>query len=341
MNLPPILLSILLLCFLSESSYPAGFETWPGTNKIYGLSFVAPPDSFSCEAMDAVKASGADWIAAIPYAFTRMDDPHVHYNHPRQWWGERPEGCRHTIQLAHAAGLKVMLKPQVYVPRGWTGSLDFATEAAWQSWEQDYESYILLFADIAEEMGVELFCIGTEFKAAVPKREAFWRQLIAKVRQRYSGPLTYAANWDEYHDTPFWDALDYIGVNAYFPLTDEATPGAEELSGLWRSRVESLRDFSHQMQSPVLFTEYGYLSVDGCAGKTWELEKRLVELSINEQAQANAIEALLSTFSPEDFWAGGFLWKWYPAMRGHEGFPAKDYTPQGKLAMETLKKWYR
>ncbi len=332
---------ILLLCFFigeASSTYPAPAS---GANKMYGLSFVAPPDSFSHEVMDAVRASGAGWIAVIPYGFTRMGDPHVYYNHGRQWWGERPDGCRHTILGAQAAGIRVMLKPQVYVPRGWVGALDFDTEEEWMSWEKDYEAYILLFADMAEQLGVDLFCIGTEFKASAPKREAFWRRLIAEVRQRYSGPLTYAANWDEYPATPFWDALDYVGVNAYFPISEADTPDPLDLQRLWQPQVEALRDFAHQVQRPVLFTEYGYLSVGGCAGKTWELEKRLAELPANEQAQANAVEALLSTFSREDFWAGGFLWKWYPAMRGHEGFPAKDYTPQGKLAMETLKKWYR
>lgn len=333
-------LFLFALSLSGESPRPAASAP-PGSDRMYGMSFVAPRDSFAIEAMHAVQASGAGWIAAIPYAFTRLDEPRVHYNRERQWWGERPEGCRHTILSAHAAGLQVMLKPQVYVPRGWTGHLDYETEAEWQSWEKDYEAYILPFADMAEELGVALFCIGTEFKAGAPKREAFWRELIAKIRSRYSGALTYAANWDEYPDTPFWDALDYVGVNAYFPLSEEPTPSPEHLREQWRPRVEELRDFAHKVQRPILFTEYGYLSVDGCAGKTWELEQQRAELPANEQAQANAIEALLATFREEEFWAGGFLWKWYPAMRSREGFTEKDYTPQGKLAMETLRKWYR
>jgi hypothetical protein len=330
----------LLLLFAGQTSRPAIPEP-PAPAKMQGLSFVAPRDSFHMEAMDAVRASGATWIAAIPYAFTREGEPRVHYNNGRQWWGERPEGCRHTIELAKAAGLKVMLKPQVWVPRSWTGNLDFDTEESWQSWESDYEAYILPLAEMAEVLGVELFCIGTEFKAGAPKREHFWRQLIAKVRERYKGPLVYAANWDEYPDTPFWDALDYIGVNAYFPLSEEGTPDPEQLRRQWQPTVEALRDFSNKTGRPIIFTEFGYLSVDGCAGKTWELEKRLPELQANEQAQAQALDALFSTFWPEEFWAGGFLWKWYPNKGAGEHYWAKDYTPQGKTAMETLAKWYR
>ena len=70
------------------------------------------------------------------------------------------------------------------------------------------------------------------------------------------------------------------------------------------------------------------------------MEKEVHKRSINQQAQANAIEALFESFWNESFWAGGFLWKWFPDMQGHEGYPEKDYTPQGKIAEETIKNWY-
>ena len=95
------------------------------------------------------------------------------------------------------------------------------------------------------------------------------------------------------------------------------------------------------MNKPVLFTEYGYLSVDGCCGKTWELEDKIKACEVNEDCQANAIEGILSTFANEDWWAGGFLWKWFPNGHGHEGYPLKDYTPQGKSALKTLKRYYQ
>ncbi|MCB9332001.1 MAG: hypothetical protein H6574_13045 [Lewinellaceae bacterium] len=61
---------------------------------------------------------------------------------------------------------------------------------------------------------------------------------------------------------------------------------------------------------------------------------------INEQAQANCLEALLSTMQAEPWWAGGFLWKWFPNGRGHEGYPERDYTPQGKVGEAVLRRWY-
>ena len=211
--------------------------------KIKGLNFVAPPNPYSNDPMEAVRKIGANWIAVIPYAFTRINRPAVSYNADWQWWGERPEGVQKTIELAKSSGVNVILKPQVYVPGGWTGDLDFKSEKDWQNWEKDYEAFLIPFAKMADSLNVEIFCVGTEFKKSVRKREEFWRSLIKKVHKIYKGKLTYAANWDEYLDVPFWDALDYAGINAYFPLTRSKTPEISELKKAWKPYLKEIRQF--------------------------------------------------------------------------------------------------
>ena len=306
-----------------------------------GISFVAPPRPFSADPMPPLQAVGTNWIAVIPYAFTRAGQPSVRYNmQGYQWWGERPEGVRRSIELAHAAGIGVLLKPQVYIPGSWTGELDFDSDDAWAAWEQDYEAYLLPLVEMAQELGVGAVCVGTEFKIAAVKREAFWRSLITKVRERFDGTITYAANWDAYASVPFWDAVDLVGINAYFPLDPATTPPVAQLVEAWQPWKRDILAFQRRIQRPVAFTEFGYLSVDGAAHETWTLEKKVESLPINEQAQANAIEALFATFWAEPWWQGGFLWKWFPQMQGHEGYPARDYTPQGKRAEQTLSAWY-
>ncbi len=291
--------------------------------------------------MDEVKAVGADWIAVIPYAFTRQGETEVHFNSNRQWWGERPEGVIETIQRANKANVKVMLKPQVYFPGSWPGGLDFDNESDWEAWEKDYGKYIMSFVPIADSLNVPLFCIGTEFKQSEVKRPDFWRQLIKDIRAQYKGKLTYASNWDSYGKVPFWKELDYIGIDAYFPLLDEKTPSLEMLTKSWNKWLGEIRAVHKREKKPILFTEFGYLSVDGCSHNTWELEGKVRSMPINEQAQANALNALFTVFTKEKYWAGGFLWKWFPNMKGHEGYPAHDYTPQGKLGEKVLRDWYK
>jgi hypothetical protein len=312
----------------------------PTPGKINGLTFVAPPEPFPQDPMPAVQDVGASWIAVVPYAFTRPGTASVQFG-KNQWWGESPAGAAETIRQAHAAGVKVMLKPQVWIPRQWTGSLDFATDAEWIQWEKDYEKYILTFARIAAQAGTDLFCIGTEFRTSIEKRPWFWTQLIRKVKGIYTGKLTYSSNWDDWDKVPFWAELDYIGLGGYFPLVEGPTPDIEALRTAWQPLCQRLHAFSEQQQRPVLFTEFGYLSVDGAGWRNWELEQGIKGRTINQLAQSNCYEALFSTFQHHPWWAGGFVWKWFPNMSGHEGYPERDYTPQGKIAEQTLRKWYK
>lgn len=307
---------------------------------IRGITFVAPPRAFDNDPMVPIKNINADWIALVPFASSGNGNPEVRFNSSRQWWGERPEGIIESTRAAHRRGLQVMIKPQVYVPGSWVGDVDYENETDWRIWEDSYRRYIMTYVNIAIKEGVEMLCIGTEYKIAVHKREAFWRQLIRDIRKNYSGQLIYSSNWDGYKNVPFWDELDFIGISAYFPLLKDKTPSVNKLRRRWRPIVSKLKKYSKKQGKQIVFTEYGYLTVDGCAYKSWELEKQVNHLSINQHAQANAYDALLTTFWNQDFWAGGFIWKWFPNGMGHEGYPEKDYTPQGKVAEAIIKQWY-
>jgi hypothetical protein len=308
--------------------------------KIGGMTLVAPRDSFSENPFTDIVDLNVGWIAVVPYAFTPKEEARVYFENSHQWWGETPQGAESTIKLAKNNGLKVMVKPQLWLSHSWVGELEFETEKEWLTWENDYRKYIMLFAEIAERTDAEMLCVGTEFKKSLKLRDHFWRQLIVEIRKVYGGLLTYCSNWDEFDSVTIWDAVDVIGVSSYFPLSDDATPGVDDLVKEWIPIKKRMNVLSKKYNKQILFTEYGYLSVDGCAGKTWELEKNRQQRSVNEKAQCNALEALYSTFSHEDYWAGGFMWKWYPNGNVRQGFKDHDYTPQGKMAEKVIQEWY-
>lgn len=305
-----------------------------------GITMVAPPSKIGYEEMQALKDVNTEWIALVPFGFSKIDHPSIRFNLDRQWWGEREDGIKECIKLAHQNDIKVMLKPQVYIHNSWVGDVDFDNEEDWKAWEKVYSNYIHFYGKLATESGVELFCIGTEYKIAVKKRTKFWRNLIKEIRAYYPGELIYSSNWDGYEKVPIWDDLDYIGISAYFPLTEQKTPTLNSLIAKWRPIKSKLGKFAKKHKKSIVFTEYGYLSIDRCAWKGWELEKNIRSKTINEKAQANAYNSLLKTFWNEDWWGGGFLWKWFPAGMGHEGYPERDYTPQGKLSEDTIREWY-
>src|SRR6185437_14398256 len=93
------------------------------------------------------------------------------------------------------------------------------------------------YADLAGQGGATMLVIGTELKtmsgSAYTSR---WEQIVASVRRRFAGRLTYAANWNEYQQVRFWGDLDYIGVDAYYPLSELPAPTVSQLLSAWTSR---------------------------------------------------------------------------------------------------------
>ncbi|MEX2526705.1 MAG: hypothetical protein WEA09_03640 [Gemmatimonadota bacterium] len=281
------------------------------------------------------------WVGVLPYAFLDGEGE-VHFDRERQWWGERTDGVAETVRFARLHDLKVMLKPHLWARGGlWVGDYLPESEAEWLRWEQAYSRYILTFARLAETLEVELFVVGTELDATVAPREAYWRDLIQEVRSIYSGEVTYSANWDGFREVPFWDALDYVGVNAYFPLSHAAQPTLEALERAWQPRVRELEALCRRYGIPVFFPEYGYRSIDVPAGNQWELPpERDRTVPANLEAQVLAYEALFRSIWREPWFAGGFLWKWFPDDASRAADLRADYTPQHKPVEEVIRAWY-
>ena len=330
---------VLFAILVIASSLAYLKDTKEPVDRINGVCFVAPPRPIQPISLKPITTVNADWIAITPYGFSRRNSPKVVFNHPNQWWGERVDGTIKTISYAQSMGLKIMLKPHIWVMGdGWAGEFELSDEAQWQIWESSYSDYILRFASIADSMNIDMLCIGTEYKKVVQKRPEFWSKLIKNVKKRYTGKLTYAANWDNFETVTFWDELDFIGIDAYFPLCDSITPNVDILKQNWEKTANSLRRYSERNNKQILFTEYGYRSMNRCAGGHWELDQQ--DLQPNMVAQMNALEALYETFWDKDWMAGGFIWKWYANHDFAGGQNDSHYTPQNKPAQAIIKKWY-
>jgi hypothetical protein len=123
-----------------------------------------------------------------------------------------------------------MVKPQIWVWNGtYTGLIKMTSETDWQALEKSYTAFILTYAKAAELLNAEVFCIGTELELFVANRPKYWQQLITQIRKIYTGKLTYASNWDEFTRVPFWQDLDFVGIDAYFPLSDKKTPTVQRV----------------------------------------------------------------------------------------------------------------
>jgi hypothetical protein len=312
------------------------------SQKINGVCFVSPsrPESFSN--FHSLKRINAQWVAITPYAFSKKGEAHVTFNQQSNWWGEQTEGTSVMLQQAKAEGLKVMLKPHVWVMgEGWCGQFDLKTEEEWKVWELAYARYILSNAKIAEKYHVELLCIGTEYRIAAVKRSHYWKALIKTIRKVYSGKITYASNWDNYQQINFWDELDYIGVDAYFPLSPSKEVNTLELNQNWDPILQDLSSFSKRIKKPIIFTEFGYKSSDFSAWNQWEIESVRENELVNIEAQEKAYQTLFKKVWHKPWFGGGFLWKWYADDAQSGGIQNSDYTPQHKPVEKIVRQFYK
>ncbi len=327
---------IFLLLILLQFSCSSQF-----ISKINGVSFVASREAASQEHVEAVLEVFADHAAVMPFGFVRnLNSPEIIFDTDRQWYGETTQGARQYIELLRQNRLNIMLKPQLWVWRGeFTGDLKMNSEEDWKTLENAYEAFILTYARLAQETRVELFCIGTELEEFIKARPQYWNSLIGKIRAVYKGKLTYAANWDEYKRTPFWSLLDYVGIDAYFPLSEERTPSVDVLKEGWKPWKSRIEELASETGKPVLFTEYGYRSMDFTAKKPWLVDRN--EENVNLEGQVNAKKAIFEEFWGEDWFAGGFVWKWFLNHDRAGGEQDNRFTPQNKPAEEVIRLFYK
>ncbi|NEV93205.1 glycoside hydrolase [Psychroflexus sp. YR1-1] len=280
----------------------------------------------------ALKQLGSNYIAVMPYAFMpEKQGPELIFDTKRQWSGETLAGIESDVQMLQNQGLSVMIKPHIWVGSGaFTGTISMRSDKDWIRFEANYKAYILAFAKIAERHKVSLFCIGTELQEFVSQRSAFWCELIEEIRRIYSGKLTYAENWDTYEDVLFWDSLDFIGIDAYFPISEARTPTLKQVNLAWRGLAKGLKSFSDSYNTKILFTEYGYRSIDFSGREPWEFSKSTARF--NEVAQLNLLKGLHESVWDENWFAGGFLWKWFPNFDSNSKRYQKRFTVQGKIS---------
>ena len=315
------------------------FSTICFSQKINGLSFVASNTPVTCEVIQPVIEMNANWVTLMPFGFMKnTSETTIQYNSKRQWYGETKVGIAKTAIEFQNRKIKIMLKPQIWIPNGgFTGQISMKSEQDWLDFEKSYETFILDYAQVASDSNFELFCIGTELNNFVISRPDYWKTVIQKIKKIYKGKITYAENWDTYKNVPFLKELDYLGIDAYFPLAKEKTPTVFAIEEAWKPIKAAIKELSLKYHKPILFTEFGYQSKDFTALEPWN---HSTATTVNLAAQKNALEALFNQFWNEKWFAGGFLWKWYD-KKNAGGLNDTDYTVQNKPAQKLVSDWYK
>ncbi|MBO1752595.1 1,4-beta-xylanase [Actinotalea sp. BY-33] len=296
---------------------------WTGTRGTW-----TTPDAQ--DSMAAMAELGPTWVV-LAYAALQdtAQSTEIH-------WREAPaladEEIRAAVTQARTLGLRVCLKPTVNCADGtWRAHIGFFAEdvpgePTWDAWFDAYAEYVLHHAALAEELGVDLFCIGCEMVRADACEER-WRRLAAEVRAVYRGPITY--NCDKYQEDRlrWWDAVDVISSSGYYP------------TGTWTEHLARIAPVVARHDRPFLFIEAGCPSRTGSPHRPndWSLVG-----APDQEAQAAYLDEMLTAALGTPWVDGVALWDWpahlYPA---HEAAQNDDYCMYGKTGAEVVARHFR
>lgn len=257
---------------------------------------------------EAIKATGANWISVVVTCYQENISSTRIQCKPES---KTPTDAdlAHVIGDAHRLGFRVMLKPHIDLDGDsthWRGEIGSGSdEAAWAEWFGSYRDFITHYARVAEENGADYFVVGTELVNTTPRSED-WRKIVKAVRQIYHGPLTYAAHFIYGETIAWWDALDAIGIDAYYSLSSTDVPSPAQMRSAWQPVVIRLGALSKKWDRPVILTEIGYESLNGTSRTPWQASSREADY----REQADCYQAAFEAFSGREWLHGMFWWVW-------------------------------
>jgi hypothetical protein len=333
-----MLISLLVASFLPvydtlgvESSNQNGFE--PIFQK--GMSYRHYPypydSSYSNESLQRMAETNTEYVAITVWWLQKNVSSTQIY--AKLGWTATNRALAMAIRKAHDLGMKVMLKlmvdPEDYYQH-WRGEV-----LGSQEWFESYKALMGSYARFAQENNVDLFCVGCEFKSSEGNK-ASWEQVIDEVKKYYSGPLTYAATFDSYQSIAWWDHLDYVGIDAYFPLTNKKDPTLDELKQAWNRIANNIESWVMNVNKPIVFTEIGYRSGDRSSIEPGNWQAPLTP-DLQEQFDCYQVAFQILWGRP---WFYGFYWWIWESDPNAGGLLDTDFTPQNKPVEYLIKDWY-
>jgi len=337
--------SVIVLCVVLmpqvacgiESVYEPGVDPAIGFNLISWWNFGLPSAGYWEDAVQSLYDAGFRDVSVCPVRYVDPATGAISISPTKSPVLSHVAGA---VLRAKTLGMTVTVNPFVEYQdfTQWRGNWNPApgSATAIQFWS-DYEQYMIDVAQMAQTSGADFMNVGTELKALVRNsgHNANWSAAINVADQRFSGPLGYAANWDNFNDpnltTAMWEhaAIDYLGIDAYFPAATDAEADAsgaypnptfiDLVKSNWNAMFDNdILPFAGARKGgqgmPVVLTEYGLLAYNRCVP-----QNRDGTLDQNEQIMG--FEALLSAMDhrlTDDDLLAMHVWHWWVPGGGSE-----------------------
>lgn len=271
------------------------------------------------ENLTAMRGLGFNAVAIVPcHVLASATDSRVLASEQ----SERLDNVARALERARSEGLQVLLRPHLTVADHAVPSsaIDPGDKA---TFFDSYQALIDDYARLAARAGSTFLVVGGGLPHLTkPSSRESWQRVIATARQAFSGPLVYAAGRGEEQHVPFWDDLDYIGIDLHlavsadqpmtaetiFRLSDKARPivDANNVPFADTSFLDGLQAMSRAYRKPVLFTDVGVRRVG--VGQGGGSRRAANYLAADVAPQLTLGEALLRQASDEgDGWLAGMV----------------------------------
>ena len=326
------------------SKYPKKKRVKPTIAYLKGFNFAHEGYSIyngylskkATEAIVKQQDMGSNAMAIIPYSYIRMGNAPTYLSIGSRAGSENDQGVVHTAFEAKQLGMQSLLKPQVFFGNSWPGALEYETEADWDAFFDYYYRWIRHYAFLAEIHQIDALCMGVEFAKATLSHGEQWKHMFQKARGLYQGNMTYAANWgEEFENVDFWNELDFIGINSYYPLSKNDAPTDAELKASFEEVKTKIKTVYQKYQKPIVFTEIGFRSIEA----PWTNPHADGDTPFNEEHQQRCYEVIFEGIQNEP-WCAGILWWKFPSYLEYRGTENTAFTPNNKATEATVRKWF-
>jgi hypothetical protein len=289
--------------------------------------------------LDELVRMGANAISITPFGrIWSLQSTHIALDFEAPYEPNRAAIAR-MIAQAKARGLRVLVIPHLWVEtQGWRGEIDPGSPERWQTYQASYRDFVLAWARDAQAFGADAFSVGVECKSFSGRFGAYWTDLIADVRRIFHGSLTYSANWDEVEDVLFWDQLDWIGVNAFYPLAQAGGAGQATYVASAEQALARLGEFAAVIDKPVVLVEIGYTTRTDAAVQPWLWPDDLRGVTVDEHEQARALAAIAEAAAQRSDVLGFFVWRYYANLDDVSQEAAWGFSPHAKQAERVLER---
>ncbi|HEX2958368.1 MAG TPA: hypothetical protein VHO70_16150 [Chitinispirillaceae bacterium] len=236
-----------------------------------------------------------------------------------------------AITIAQNAGLEVVLKPHIDCLNGQPRyTID---PENYDLWMLRYRTFIVKYLSIASQYGHRSFVIATELDNIV--ENSLFTSFCDSIRNVSPINIILSTSYNHFIKSDIWKHADIVGVNAYFNLDNSDNPRESTLRETWNYYLNTIQQFSQLNGKQVILTEAGFMSRSNAASNPGDFSG---DPSVDVSLQEQCYEALLSQACKFDNIQGIFFWQWELGTSSSD--VEKDYTPRGKPAESTIKRYW-